>query len=253
MPLEQTACRSRFFVKAVPARKLIRPLLTGGRSATIDVTMLTDVFHKRYPHVWHFYQGVPREICVFLRQGAQIIFQDLKPHLRDTEELCHTAYSKLVRELGHGLYNGRSAEDTCVGALCESYDLWNDAHGSSEQFAQYRFSLLELLMSEMEAEFAKPITDSGFSLFKKSQAASGSQSDPRKDAFRKAVQELNHRLRESRIPFHYHNGIFQSGTDGVTESQVHEPFWTLLQDPKWKNVDIDIKEAIDRRDLGRKM
>lgn len=210
--------------------------------------MLADVFHKRYPRVWHFWEGVPREISVFLRQGAQIVFQDLKPHIRDTEELCFAAYTKLVRELGHGLYKGRNAEDTCVGALCEPYDLWNDAHGRSEQFAQYRFSLLELLMAEVEAEFAEPIADYGFSLFKKSQSVSGSQPDPRKDAFHNAVQELNHRLREARIPFHYHNGIFQHGTDDVTESQVHEPFWTLVQDPKWRNVDIDIKEAIDRRD-----
>ena len=210
--------------------------------------MLTDVFHKRYPHVWHFYQGVPREFAVCLRQGAQIIFQDLKPYFQDTEELCHTAYTKLVRELGHGIYNGRSAEDTCAGALFEQYDLWNDAHGKSEQFVQYRFSLLELLMAEMEAEFATPIADSGFKLFKKSQPASDAQADPRKDAFRNAVQELNHRMREAGIPFHYHNGIFQRGTDSVIESQVYEPFWTLVQDEKWQNIDIDIKEAIDRRD-----
>jgi len=198
--------------------------------------MLTDVFHKRYPHVWQFYEGVPHEIAIFLRQGAQIIFQDLKPHIRNTEELCQTAYSKLVRELGHGLYNGRNAEEVCVGALCDSYDLWNDAHGASEQFVAYRFSLLELLMAEIEAEF------------KKSQPESTPHVDPKQEAFRNAVQELNHRLREARIPFHYHNGIFQRGTDNVTESQVHEPFWTLVQNQKWKNVDIDIKEAIDRRD-----
>ena len=211
--------------------------------------MLTDVFHKRYPCVWHFYEGVPRQIHVFLRQGAQIVFQDLKPHICDTAELCHNAYGKLLRELGHGLYDGRNAEDTCVRALCEPYDLFNDAHGASEQFVQYRFSLLELLMAEVEAEFAEPIApDSGFILFKKPRPATAAQPDPRKEAFRNAVQELNHRLRESRIPFHYHNGIFQRGTDDVTESQIHEPFWNLVQDPKWGNVDIDIKEAIDRRD-----
>ncbi len=198
--------------------------------------MLTDVFHKRYPHIWRFYESVPHEIAIFVRQGAQIIFQDLKPHIRNTEELCQTAYSKLVRELGHGLYDGRNAEEVCVGALCESYDLWNNAHGGSEQFVAYRFSLLELLMAEMEAEF------------KKLEQELTQHVDQRQEAFRNAVQELNHRLREARIPFHYHNGILQYGTDNVTESEVHEPFWTLVQNPKWKNVDIDIKEAIDRRD-----
>jgi hypothetical protein len=183
--------------------------------------MLTDVFHKRYPHIWRFYEGVPHEIAIFLRQGAQIIFQDLKPHIHDIEKLCYTAYSKLVRELGHGLYNGRNAEEVCDGALCESYDLWNNAHGESGQFVAYRLSLLELLMAEVEAEF------------KKSQQESTPQVDKKQESFRNAIQELNHRLREAIIPFHYHNGILQGSTDNVTESHVHEPFWVLVQNPKW--------------------
>jgi len=210
--------------------------------------MITDIFYKRYPHIFHFYDGVPREITVFLRQGAQILFQDLKPFVGDIEKLCKTAYLKLVREIGHGIYNGRNAEEICSGALFESYDLWNNAHGSSEQFTQYRFSLLELLMAEVEAEFKRPNSSSGFKLFKKSHSESGVQPDHRIDTFLKAVQELNHRMREARIPFHYHSGLFQYGTDQVTESQVHEPFWAIVQDQKWQNIDMDIKEAIDRRD-----
>lgn len=210
--------------------------------------MITDVFHKRYPGVFNFYQSIPREIPVFLRQGAQIIFQDLKPYIRDTEQLCKTAYTKLVRELGHGIHDGSNAEDVCIGALCESYDFWNNAHGSSNQFFQYRFSLLELLMAELEAEILTPKANSRFKLFKKSQPEDNAQSERNKDAFRSAVQELNYRMREAGLPFHYHNGIFQHGTDRLTELQVHEPFWTLIQDTKWQNIEMDIKEAIDRRD-----
>jgi len=72
--------------------------------------------------------------------------------------------------------------------------------------------------------------------------------DPRRAAFLEAVGELNLRLREARIPLHYHNGLFQHASDDLTESQVHEPFWSAVKDPKWINVDVDIKEAIDRRD-----
>jgi len=36
--------------------------------------------------------------------------------------------------------------------------------------------------------------------------------------------------------------------DTLTQQQTAAPFWDLLQDPKWANVDLDIKEAIDRRD-----
>ncbi|MDY6838352.1 MAG: hypothetical protein SWH78_10290 [Thermodesulfobacteriota bacterium] len=68
-------------------------------------------------------------------------------------------------------------------------------------------------------------------------------------AFREAVSELNHRLREPRLPFQYHDGICQFGNDEIVEKQVYEPFWSIVKDPKFKNVDIDIKEAaIDRRD-----
>jgi len=211
--------------------------------------MITDVFHKRYPHNWQFPNGVPREVHMFLRQGAQIIFKDLKPHMRDVEKLCLNAYDKLVRELGHGLYKGDNAEDTCVGALCEAHSIYNDTHGHAVHFVLYRFSLLELLLADIEADFSEPATG-GFSLplFKKAAPATSSQDDPRIEAFRNAAQELNHRLREARIPLHYHNGILQLSTDDVTESHVHEPFWAMVKDPKWQNVDLDIKEAIDRRD-----
>jgi len=210
--------------------------------------MITDVFHKRYPYLGYFAGGVPREIHVFFRQAAQIIFQDLKPHVSNIEKICHKAYEKLVREIGHGLYNGRDAEEICAGALCEHYDLWNDAHGGSQQFIQYRLSLLELLLSEVEKELivtGDTKQSQRFSLFRKNKQANNSLQNK---VFRDAIIELNHRLRESGVPFHYHNGIFQLSNDDVIEKQVYEPFWDIAKDPKFRNVDIDIKEAIDRRD-----
>jgi len=214
--------------------------------------MLTDVFHKRYPNFWRFSDRVPPQIHVFLRQGAQIIFQDLAPHIDNIEELCVNAYKKLVRELGHGIYIGANAEEICVGALSEVYDIWNNAHGNPEEFVHVRFSLLELLFSEAESEIVEASASepsSALNLFRKrSQPTSAANHDARKDVFRNAVRELNVRLRESAIPLHYHNRLFQFASDDLTESQVHEPFWSVVKDAKWINVDVDIKEAIDRRD-----
>jgi hypothetical protein len=167
------------------------------------------------------------------------------------EELCGKAYEKLVRELGHGIYSGTNSEEICVGALSEIYDIWNDTHGSPEEFVNVRFSLLELLFSEAEAEIAKVFNSKdseGFSLFRKDRPTSGTHPDARKEVFRDAVHELNYRLRETGIPLHYHNGLFQRASDDLTESQVHEPFWSVVKDPKWINVEVDIKEAIDHRD-----
>jgi hypothetical protein len=37
-------------------------------------------------------------------------------------------------------------------------------------------------------------------------------------------------------------------TDDLVQKQVETPFWQLLSDPLWANVDTDMKEALDRRD-----
>ncbi len=36
--------------------------------------------------------------------------------------------------------------------------------------------------------------------------------------------------------------------DFISTYQIDVPFWDLMKDPRWKNVDADMKEAIDRRD-----
>ena len=210
--------------------------------------MITDVFYKRYPDIFYFYQGVPTEVAVFLRQGMQIIFYDLKPFMDDTEELCRAAYMKLTRELGYGIYNGKQAEEICIGALCELHNLWNNAHGTPEEFVRHRLSLLELLLAEVETEFDYPDSNSVLKQLHTKHSEISVLPSNRKDALKKAVQEINHRFREANIPLHYHNRMFQYCTDQITESEVHEPFWEIVKDKKWQNIDIDIKEAIDRRD-----
>src|SRR5258708_36943993 len=117
--------------------------------------MLTDAFHKRYPDLFRFGDVGPQQVHVFLRQGAQIVFNDLSGKVSDIEDLCRRSYEKLVRELGYGIHPGASAEESCVGALRETYDLWNDSHRSAEEFVQVRFSLLQLLFSEIERECAE--------------------------------------------------------------------------------------------------
>ena len=40
--------------------------------------------------------------------------------------------------------------------------------------------------------------------------------------------------------------------DEKIEQNIAKPFWDLVADPMWKNVDIDMKEALDRRDSNDK-
>jgi hypothetical protein len=74
------------------------------------------------------------------------------------------------------------------------------------------------------------------------------QAPRNRDSLQRALDELNDRFREASMPLEYHNGFVQFVQDGLTQRQMAAPFWDMLQDPKWANVDMDIKEAIDRRD-----
>ncbi len=213
--------------------------------------MITDVFHKRYPITWVFPDGLPAPIQSFLRQCAGVIFEDLMPLMPSVDELCTKAYGKLARELGHGLCRGNGSQETCAKALCESYDLWNNTHGPAEVFFAWRLSLIELLLAEIQAEMAKPTTTHTSTIFRKRNLTTSSLMADAAEKFDDAVLELNNRLQDAGIPFHYHNGKFQHSTDRLTQANVHEPFWTLVSDPKWINVDLDMKEAIDRHDNNR--
>jgi hypothetical protein len=66
--------------------------------------------------------------------------------------------------------------------------------------------------------------------------------------FSQYVNELNERLRRAGTQLNYHNGFIQVATDQLVEDQIEHPFWELVSDPIWKNVDRDMKEALDLRD-----
>ncbi|MFN7835273.1 MAG: AbiJ-NTD4 domain-containing protein [Burkholderiaceae bacterium] len=70
--------------------------------------------------------------------------------------------------------------------------------------------------------------------------------------FNAQVNELNERFRRARAPLTYHNGFIQVSLDEKIEQNIAKPFWDLVADPIWKNVDIDMKEALDRRDSNDK-
>ena len=67
-------------------------------------------------------------------------------------------------------------------------------------------------------------------------------------SFRASVDELNERLRRAGYNLNYHNGFIQMSDDELVEEQIEKEFWSITKDPLWKNVDIDMKEAIDLRD-----
>jgi hypothetical protein len=70
------------------------------------------------------------------------------------------------------------------------------------------------------------------------------------EVFAANVRELNTRFEQAGMPLHYHNGFIQIKADEQVQVQIEQPFWSLVKDPKWKNVSIDMAEAIDRRDTN---
>jgi hypothetical protein len=72
------------------------------------------------------------------------------------------------------------------------------------------------------------------------------------ETFASQVFELNERFRRAGAPLNYHNGFIQVAKDNLIEENIAKPFWDLVASSLWVNVDIDIKEALDRRDSNDK-
>jgi hypothetical protein len=151
--------------------------------------------------------------------------------------------------------NGTGRE--CAIFLCETYDLFNTTHGTADVFVKLRMSFIELVFREGERLAAAVVSGPAASpkgerapKTSRGQQAFNEGYEPR---VKRMVDELNIRLRGSRTGMHYHNGLIQVAHDTMTQSQIASPFWDVVcdvRDPKWTNVDRDMKEAIDRRDTG---
>lgn len=216
--------------------------------------MITDVLFKRYPERWLMGSGLPAELVTLVRQAALVVHQDIAPSFPDRDALFLGAHNRLARELGAmELYPGNTAEERCMRFLGEVHDLWNNAHGDADRFFKRQLSLIELLFREAEERLRSEAPNGNikgwFSLLQKRTSPKGrSAQEGALEALIKGIDELNHRFKEVTLPFEYHNGIIQRIDDNLTSTEIETPFWALVAAPKWKNVDSDMKEAIDRRD-----
>ena len=74
--------------------------------------------------------------------------------------------------------------------------------------------------------------------------------ESRNAVFAANVDELNERFKQAGTQLNYHNGFIQIATDPLVQEQIERAFWEVVANPMWKNVDIDMKEALDRRDAN---
>ncbi|MDT9600437.1 AbiJ-NTD4 domain-containing protein [Sphingosinicella rhizophila] len=217
--------------------------------------MIHDLFLRRYPN--QIYWGdrpTPAMQRLFI-QVAHIVFTDVAPAMRLDQGFFKAVHDALARELGQGrLFDAPTYDAVCGEFLTETYDLWKDRHGTADTFLKARLSLIELLFRGIQDRVSKRPSASaqsgGVPLLSRSPSPAP-ESNENEAAVAEAVRELNNRFRQAAMGLHYHNGLIQFAQDELTDERTAEPCWTILRDPKWANVDRELKEAIDRADGAR--
>ncbi|MEP9380576.1 hypothetical protein ABLE91_28050 [Aquabacter sp. CN5-332] len=238
--------------------------------------MLVDIFARRYEGVQLRAEFEERDSRLLV-QSFRILAEDLAPYYLDGQEnsasvsFWTTLESSLSRELGVKELSQHWSSYTANGqfqafknallSVCEKW-LTQPPAGSPDTHLKERLSLIELGFRAKEADIAamnaRDITDGEKLLASLTRPGLRVPGDPEEGArarrviltkaFQTAVDELNTRFRQAKYPLNYHNGFIQIVTDDLIQNEVETPLWSLLATPQWKNVDIDMKEALDLRD-----
>lgn len=249
--------------------------------------MLTDIFAYRYREreVWPEFGESERRLLV---QSFRIILEQLFPYWKDGKEVpgAKEKWDSLNKALSMELglkdlsppatsypqtWNGNTSYQTYTPSkekLCETFVLAEyDKTKSADVFMKERISFIELSfrrraqeieadnislparLAEIEREEANPSTPRRGIRLPGSRTTWVKQLNTNiNDGFKAACDELNTRLRQSGTRLHYHNGYLQFSEDALVQDFVEQPFWKIVGDPVWANVDHDIKEAIDLYD-----
>lgn len=240
--------------------------------------MLTDTFHERYEQrlLWTNWAAKEKRLNV---QLVRVIEEQLFPpydskgaiwesHMATWKKLD----SKLSMELGvehlspawYGVgatFGGHTSAQICKNFMTAEFD---PAQGDVDYFMKQRISFVELALREKAEANASLASDDRKDF--EALLAFGSPSsirvpgDPeagrlarikaRDASFGSTVTEVNARFAAAGTVLNYHNGFVQITQDELVQGTVEKAFWRLVEDQKWRNVDTDIKEAMDRRDTG---
>lgn len=238
--------------------------------------MLTDIFAHRYVAVpiWSTFTEPSRRLIAqgFQLAGQIVPYYDASGNVSEYgKSFWKQVHDLLARELGlkelspsyTGFYNPQNqwvGFSNSAYAMCEKWMLQTfDGSTPADAFIKERLSLVEIAFRKRGEEIATtnrelPATIESYKRFAGmpgfSEQAVRAGNTAMNALFDSAIAELNTRFRQSGSNLHYHNGFVQIATDEITTNQIAEPFWILVADPKWKNVDHDMKEALDLRDSG---
>lgn len=251
--------------------------------------MLTDIFAARYAAIpiWRQFGEPERRLLV---QAFQIVKDQLFPFWTNdgkerngAKEAWTSIHDRLKVELGLRelsalgyfdkvlLYGTERAvwKPLAIPHVCETFVCAQPSpQVSPDVFIKERLSFIEIAFRDKEIEIAK-LNAALPSQIARAEAEAkrphpgghfvfpGNPADglralnrQHNDAFDRATHELNERLRQADTHLNYHNGFIQISDDQQILTQIETPFWNLVKDQKWMNVDADMKEAVDRRDSG---
>jgi hypothetical protein len=241
--------------------------------------MLTDVFFRRYQDRPMFDDVGSKESALFV-QAYKIIDQQIWQYwgadqkvVPYVKKIWTDIHDRLAMEIGvtelsplyYSLQNGNSGwysrNIVMQSWLNTPFKPYHDA----DIFVKRRLSFIELAFRIREEQVASENATLSIRILTASireqkftnPAEPGSLSERIQSennnlnkTFKQNVDELNERFKQAGMPLHYHNSYLQITQDELINSQVEQPFWALVKDPAWKNVSIDMAEALDRRDTG---
>ncbi|MCE1450384.1 hypothetical protein LWU64_12780 [Enterobacter hormaechei] len=238
--------------------------------------MLTDVFSYRYSKfpIWHEYSTNEQRLLTQLMgicKEALPTFTSKGGKSETFDDCWKSVHNKVSRELGVPHLFNRYYSYISNGFPVNGFHTWEyacekfvtapfDGSQPVDSFLKERINVIELAMRTRYEQIIKmntsqySMTQSLLPLTKGvtvpgsyQKGLSAFQQEIIKQ-YADNVSEMNERFRRAGVPLTLHNGFIQISKDEMTENNIAKPFWALLSDPQWKNVDTDMKEALDRRD-----
>ena len=249
-------------------------------------TVITDIFARRYAGLQIRTQYF-EEDRRFMNQAAVMIMDPLwlgqqsDTPSKSTEENLKAVHDKLALEVGQqylndrfwwqkSMWNGNERTTTHTNPfarICKNYlikiptdisqgDDWVKERLSLIEIAfQLRWQQIGMMNKELPAAISRAQSRDELHKFGQAMQIPGLQANGVRahnsrinSAFDELVRDLNDRFRLGRYKLSFHNGLLQVLDDEMINMQIAKPFWDLVKDPQWANVELQIKEAIDRRD-----
>jgi hypothetical protein len=242
--------------------------------------MLTDIFARRYQEtvLWQAHSETESRLLV---QAFGLVEEVMPLRARDGSEIYGASdrwtriHDALSRELGVHELSARSdgwGHRFPMDMVCKTFVTDRLRRGAdADRFVKERLSFIEIAFRTREGELAAfsatlPERILNAKMREAARAAAlnkigkarvepeasverlTAEVDEANCVFRQRVAELNERFRQAGTHLNYHNGLIQLRGDDVTEREIETPFWSVVAAAKWKNVDTDMKEAIDRCD-----